>query len=512
MPTDVLQLLLERKDFFGNLFIDHLRISLTAGAIAVVLGMLVGILISEYRQIAKLTLGAVNWLYTIPAISLLGFLIPVAGIGDTTAIIALTVYALLPMVRGTYTGIATIDAKLVEAAKGMGSTRLQVLTRIKLPLAMPVVMASIRNMLTMTIALAGIASFIGAGGLGMAIYRGITTNNTAMTLAGSLLIAVLAVAMDAALGFAETLIARRRAGFSRQNAPQAAAIAILGAGLILAAFAHADSRQTIHIATKPMTEQYIIGEMLALLIEQDTGLQVRLTQGVGGGTSNIQPGMQKGDFDIYPEYTGTAWNMVLKESSLYDESMFASLQAAYQQKLNMSWAGMYGFNNTYGLAVRKELADQYNLKTYSDLAAVSDRLIFGAEYDFFEREDGYAPLCKTYGFRFKGTADLDIGLKYQAINQGKIDVMNIFTTDGQLSVSKLVVLRDDKHFYPSYRCGNVIRNETAAAHPEVKRTLETVTGLISDDMMARMNYQVEMQAQEPKAVARSFLRAAGRLR
>jgi osmoprotectant transport system permease protein len=237
-----------------------------------------------------------------------------------------------------------------------------------------------------------------------------------------------------------------------------------------------------------------------------------LTQGVGGGTSNIQPGMQKGDFDIYPEYTGTAWNMVLKENSLYDESLFASLQAAYQQKLHMSWAGMYGFNNTYGLAVRKELADQYNLKTYSDLAAVSDRLIFGAEYDFFEREDGYAPLCKAYGFRFKGTADLDIGLKYQAISQGKIDVMNIFTTDGQLSVSKLVVLSDDKHFYPSYRCGNVIRNETAAAHPEVKRALETVTGLISDDMMAKMNYQVEMQAQEPKAVARSFLRAAGRLR
>ncbi|MDU4961690.1 MAG: glycine betaine ABC transporter substrate-binding protein [Sporomusaceae bacterium] len=512
MLTEVFLLLLARKEFFGNLFIDHLRISLTAGAIAVVLGMLTGILISEYRRFAKLTLGAVNWLYTIPAISLLGFLIPVTGIGDTTAIIALSLYALLPMVRSTYTGIVGIDARLVEAAEGMGSTRLQLLRRIKLPLAMPVVMAAIRNMLTMTIALAGIASFIGAGGLGVAIYRGITTNNAAMTLAGSLLIALLAIAADVVLGVAEARIARRRSGNSRRVAPQPAVALVLSAGLILAVFSHVDSRPTINIATKPMTEQYIIGEMLALLIEQDTGLRVRLTQGVGGGTSNIHPGMLAGDFDIYPEYTGTAWNMVLKENSQYDESSFPALAAAYRQQLQLAWVGMYGFNNTYGLAVRKELADRYQLKTYSDLAAVSDQLIFGAEYDFFEREDGYAPLCRAYGFRFKATADLDIGLKYQAINQGKIDVMNIFTTDGQLSAAQVVVLRDDKQFYPSYRCGNVIRSQTAAAHPQLKRTLESLTGLISDEMMAKMNYQVEVQAREPKAVAGSFLRGAGLLR
>ena len=145
----------------------------------------------------------INFLYTIPSISMLGFLIPFSGVGNATAVIALTVYALLPMVRNTHTGISNIDPAILEAARGMGSTRLQILFRIKLPLAMPVIMSGIRSMVTMTIALAGIASFIGAGGLGVAIYRGITTNNAAMTMAGSLLIAVLALVVDFLLGFVE---------------------------------------------------------------------------------------------------------------------------------------------------------------------------------------------------------------------------------------------------------------------------------------------------------------------
>lgn len=136
---------------------------------------------------------------------------------------------------------------------------------------------------------------------------------------------------------------------------------------------------------------------------------------------------------------------------------------------------MYGFNNTYGLVVRREIAEQYDLHTYSDLAAAAEQLVFGAEYDFFEREDGYDALCDTYGLHFKETMDLDIGLKYQALNQGQIDVMVIFTTDGQLSASDAVVLEDDLHFYPSYLCGNVIRNEVLESHPELKEVFDKLT-------------------------------------
>ena len=268
------------------------------------------------------------------------------------------------------------------------------------------------------------------------------------------------------------------------------------------------SDNTVHMATKPMTEQYIIGSMMKTLIEQETELTVDLTTGVGGGVSNIQPAMEKGDFDFYPEYTGTGWNAVLKEESLYDESMFDELQAGYD-KLDMTWTGMIGFNNTYGLVATTEIAEQYNLETYSDLAAVADQLVFGAEYDFFEREDGYDALCEMYNLKFKDTMDLDIGLKYDAINQRKIDVMNIFTTDGQLSVSDVKVLEDDLGLYPSYTCGFVVRNDLLEKHPELQAIFDMMEGLITDAEMADMNYQVETEGKDPEDVADAFLQAKG---
>ena len=509
MMKEMWTLLIDKKSFFLKLLIEHIEISFLAILIAVLIGGIIGILISEFEKASKPALGVINFLYTIPSISMLGFLIPFSGVGNATAVIALTIYALLPMVRSTHTGLTHVDSNILEAAKGMGSTRTQILFKIKIPLAMPVILSGIRNMVTMTIALAGIASFIGAGGLGVAIYRGITTNNAAMTMVGSLLIAVLALVFDFILGFIEKRIAKRSGKAKKANRIMAVAAFVLIVAVVIASVVPDNKKDTIHIATKPMTEQYVLGEMLDILIEQDTDLNVEITQGVGGGTSNIQPAMENGEFDLYPEYTGTGWNMVLKKEGLYTEDMFSSLQEEYNDDYDMSWIGMYGFNNTYGLVVRKEIADKYNLKTYSDLKAVSDQLTFGAEYDFFEREDGYAALCAEYGFHFKKTMDMDIGLKYQAINQGKIDVMNIFTTDGQLSTSDVVVLVDDKQFYPSYMCGNIVRNEVMEQHPELEAILQTLSGTITDSDMARMNYEVETLGREPRAVAKEFLTGKG---
>ena len=509
MMKEMWTLLIDKKSFFLKLLIEHIEISFLAILIAVLIGGIVGILISEFEKASKPALGVINFLYTIPSISMLGFLIPFSGVGNATAVIALTIYALLPMVRSTHTGLTHVDSNILEAAKGMGSTRTQILFKIKIPLAMPVILSGIRNMVTMTIALAGIASFIGAGGLGVAIYRGITTNNAAMTMVGSLLIAVLALVFDFILGFIEKRIAKRSGKAKKANRIMAVAAFVLIVAVVIASVVPNNKKDTIHIATKPMTEQYVLGEMLDILIEQDTDLNVEITQGVGGGTSNIQPAMENGEFDLYPEYTGTGWNMVLKKEGLYTEDMFSSLQKEYNDDYDMSWIGMYGFNNTYGLVVRKEIADKYNLKTYSDLKAVSDQLTFGAEYDFFEREDGYAALCAEYGFHFKKTMDMDIGLKYQAINQGKIDVMNIFTTDGQLSTSDVVVLVDDKQFYPSYMCGNIVRNEVMEQHPELETILQTLSGTITDSDMARINYEVETLGREPRAVAKEFLTGKG---
>ncbi|HCC00607.1 MAG TPA: glycine/betaine ABC transporter substrate-binding protein, partial [Ruminococcaceae bacterium] len=463
-----------------------------------------------FRRSSRPVTGVINFLYTIPSISMLGFLIPLSGIGNTTAVIALTIYALLPMVKNTHTGIINVDRDIVEAARGMGSTRWQILIKIKLPLALPVIMSGIRNMVIMTIALTGIASFIGAGGLGVAIYRGITTNNTAMTITGSLLIALLALLSDFILSIVEKSLQRRKKRKKkRRGFLLFGTIIVILIVLFSAIFSNRTHQETIHIATKPMTEQYVLGEMLRILIEKNTNLNVEVTQGVGGGTSNIQPAMENRKFDIYPEYTGTGWNMVLKKNNLYTENMFDKLLSAYNAKYNMKWAGMYGFSNGYALAVRKDLAEQYHLKNISDLRSISPKLTFGAEYDFYEREDGYTPLCNKYGLKFKDTTDLDIGLKYQAINQKKIDVMPIFTTDGEYSVSDIVVLNDDRHFYPSYQCGNVIRSEVLRKHPELTKVFDMVKGILTEKEMAKLNYQVESEGKEPKDVATTFLQQKG---
>lgn len=269
----------------------------------------------------------------------------------------------------------------------------------------------------------------------------------------------------------------------------------------------------IKIATKPMTEQLILGEMLSTLITQETGQEVELTKGIGGGTSNIQPALLKGDFDLYPEYTATGWLMVLKnEPELNEEKLWTDLQAQYEENYKLKWVGLYGFNNTYTLAVRRAVAEQYGLKTYSDLAAVSGELTFGGNADFIEREDGFNALCEAYGMNFGKTMDIDIGLKYQALAGDQIDVTNAYTTDAQLSVADVVVLEDDKHFFTNYYASTVIRMDALEKYPKLQDALMKMDGLLTDSEMAALNYQVEVEKKDEKEVANAFLKSKGLIR
>lgn len=208
---EILSIYIERKSWFLELFGQHLKIAGIAILFAGVLGLFLGIIIAEKQCMAPLILTLANIFYTIPSISLLGILIPFTGIGDKTAIIALTLYGLMPMIRNTYTGIRGVSQEIVQAARGMGSTDMQILWRIKLPLALGVILAGVRNMVVMTFSVTAIAAFIGAGGLGVAIYRGITVYNPALTFAGSVLIALLALVADLILGIVENYVKKRGA-------------------------------------------------------------------------------------------------------------------------------------------------------------------------------------------------------------------------------------------------------------------------------------------------------------
>lgn len=271
------------------------------------------------------------------------------------------------------------------------------------------------------------------------------------------------------------------------------------------------SGEAIKIATKPMTEQYILGEMLKLVIEDSTDYSAEITKGIGGGTSNIHPAMEKGEFDLYPEYTSSGWVMVLKHeaSDISDEEMFEKLKEEYEENFDMTWVGLYGFNNTYAIAVRKEAADEYQLKATSDLAAVADQLVFGGNPDYIEREDGFKLVCETYGLEFKDVKDIDIGLKYEAMEKGDIDVTNGFTTDAQLSRDDVVVLEDDKNLQVNYFCSTVVREDALEKYPGLEDALMKMDGILTDKEMAGLNYQVEVEGKDEADVAKDFLISKG---
>ncbi len=267
----------------------------------------------------------------------------------------------------------------------------------------------------------------------------------------------------------------------------------------------------IVLASKPMTEQYIIAEMLIMLIEDRTDLTVDHRQGIGGGTANIHPGMVSGEIDMYPEYTGTGWMIVLKEDFIGDpDLLYQSVKAGYEETYDIAWLDLYGFNNTFGLAVPEALANELGLETYSDLLDHDQDLVFGSNSDFFGREDGYPGLQTTYGLDFGETLEFgDIGLKYLAIGNDEVDVINVFSTDGRLEEFNLVVLEDDLNFFPSYYATTLVRNEILETYPELEAVLNLLAGQISNEDMIRMNYLVEIEKADPKQVALDFLEAKG---
>lgn len=272
-----------------------------------------------------------------------------------------------------------------------------------------------------------------------------------------------------------------------------------------------ENNQPIKIATKPMTEQYILGEMLKALIEEKTDYQVEITKGIGGGTNNIQPAMEKGEFDLYPEYTSSGWMMVLKQDAkdVTDKEMFEKLKSEYRDKYKMTWVGLYGFNNTFAVAVNKKVAEKYQLEKCSDLTNVSSKLVFGGNPDYIEREDGFNVLCDVYNLKFKEVKDIDIGLKYKALRKGDINVTNAFTTDAQLSRDDITILDDDKKYQANYFCSTVVREDTLKSYPDLEETLLLMDNILTDQGMAELNYQVEVAKQEDADVARNYLISKG---
>lgn len=291
----------------------------------------------------------------------------------------------------------------------------------------------------------------------------------------------------------------------------AAALAALLTLSLAACSPSGSTAEPLQIATKPLTEQYILGEMLKLVIESETDYTCEITKGIAGGTSNIMPAMESGEFDLYPEYTSSGYVLVLGHDAkgVEDDAMWEQLVREYQENYQMTWVGQYGFNNTYCVTVRGEVAREYGLETCTDLAAVADRLVFGGNPDYIKRADGFHLVCDTYGYAFKDVKSIDIGVKYAAMANGDVDVINGYTTDAQLGAQDVVALVDDKNLQVNYFCSTVVRQDTLAAYPGLEEALLKMDGILTDAEMAQLNCKVEIEGLDEATVARDYLAAKG---
>jgi osmoprotectant transport system permease protein len=286
----------ERYEYFLELLFQHIILSISAIGIIVLIGVGTGIGILYYPKTRGVILGVVNFIYTIPSIAMFGLFIPLVGIGFANALPVMIIYGLLPMIRNTYTGLNEVESHLLDAAKAMGATPTQVFIKVRWPLAFPTVLSGFRTMTVMTIALAGLASFIGAGGLGQAIYRGINTNNSPLILAGSVSVALLALLADGAIGFLQKQFSKKKKAIGRPIIKYGALILLTGLIILLIRWMPATfTRREIVVASKPTSEQYILGEIIAQMIEIHTELGVTRKFGIGGGTSNIHPAILSGE-------------------------------------------------------------------------------------------------------------------------------------------------------------------------------------------------------------------------
>lgn len=289
------------------------------------------------------------------------------------------------------------------------------------------------------------------------------------------------------------------------------ALALLAA-LALPLAACSGKSNTITVGSKDFGENIVLGEMLAQLVEHDTDLKVNRKLNMGG-TFVCFEAMKSGQIDVYPEYTGTGLTAHLKMDVITDpDESYRVVSEEFAKQFNIVWLQPIGFNNTYTLAVTNDVYQKYGVKTYSDLAKVSDQLVFGAEHEFFDREDGFDGLIKTYGLAFKGEPKkMNVSLKYQAIGNGDIDVTDAFSTDGPIKQYNLKVLQDDKHFFPPYYAAPIVRQEVLDEHPELKDVLDKLAGLIDDATMTELNYRIDVQGEEVSVVAKDFLTEKGLL-
>ena len=506
---------------------EHLVLVVSSVALALLIALPLGLSIQAHPRWRRLVLGLANAVQTIPSLAIFGLLLTVpllGGIGSTPAVVALTLYALLPLLRGLLTGLQQVPPGLKQAGQALGLSGGKVLRYVELPLALPSLMAGLRVAAVIAVGVATIGAAIGAGGLGVFIFRGIATVNNTLLLAGALPATAIALAADACLGALENrLVQGTRQPLHRPWIWQcsrewlrqrwALAAVLIGSALLAVALswhqlAPPGPAGSVVIGAKGFTEQQLLGELLAQEIEEHTLLQVRREFSLGS-TFLCHEAVRQGRVDGYVEYTGTAWSAILKQPSGPGASDRASLwnraRRLYAERYGLRMFPSLGFENTFAILIRQAQGQQLGLRTISQAVQPARRWRAAFGYEFLNRGDGYPGLASRYGLRFASPPTaMDLGLTYRALADGRVDLIAGDSTSGLIPSLKLQVLRDDRHYFPSYDAVPVFNTASLERHPELVPVLENLAGRLSAATMQQLNAAVDLDHQSPELVVRRW--------
>jgi osmoprotectant transport system permease protein len=532
---------------------EHLLLVALAVALALLIALPLGLAIQGRPRLARLVLGLANAVQTIPSLAIFGLLLTVpvlGGIGPTPAVVALTLYALLPLLRGLVSGLGQVPPGLKEAGRALGLNTGQLLRHVEFPLALPSLMAGLRVATVISVGVATIGAAIGAGGLGVFIFRGIATVNNTLLLAGALPAAAIALAADGALGALEQHLAGRsqRMVDRRAQRPQglfpgseppdgarvgwwrrrrwpvlawtllvAALLAIPVAWLRLGPGAGAGSGgggrpvETVVIGAKGYTEQLLLGELLAQEIEARTPLRVKREFSLGS-TFLVHEAVRQGRIDGYVEYTGTAWTAILRQPALLPGQRAEVWQRArqlYGERYGLRMFPSLGFENTFAILIRQADGQRLGLRTISDAVGPARQWRAAFGYEFLNRADGFPGLAKRYGLGFAAPPSaMDLGLTYRALADGQVDLIAGDSTNGLIPTLKLQRLEDDRQYFPPYDAVPVFNGASLRRHPDLSPIIENLAGRLSAATMQGLNAEVDLRGRTPEDVVRRWREAA----
>jgi osmoprotectant transport system permease protein len=449
----------------------------------------------------------------VPALAALGALssatlgIELRSIGFLPALIALTLYSMLPTLQNTVAGLRGIDPALVEAADGVGMTPRQRLWRVELPLALPVIVAGLRTATVWVVGTAVLSTPVGATSLGNYIFSGLQTRNFTAVLVGCLGAAGLAIVLDRLIQRLEVAVrSRRRRRAALTLALLAALYVYTGGSWILQRSAAA--APSVTIGSKTFTEQYILSELLARWLERETGLEARAVQSLG--STVLFDALRSGEIDVYVDYSGTIWATIMKRESLPGsrEAVLEDVAGYLRGEHGIELAAALGFQNTYALGMRRDHARELGVTDLTGLARVSPGIEIGGDYEFFVRAEWKA-LVGSYGFRFGALRSMDSSLMYEAVASGDVDVISAFSTDGRIAAFDLELLEDDRGVIPPYDAIVLVGPRLQREHPEALAALRRLDGRLDEPTMQRLNLAVDEQGRTPAALARELAERLG---